>query len=447
MVATALDLSQIKTDALSSAATFRTLIGLGTGDAPTFAGTTLTGGTVAVSTPLIDATQTWNDAGVTFTGMKLDVTDTASAAGSLLMDLQVGGNSQFKVDKESGTFVSTKGNSGSEHNVIDIHQFAPDVLGGYDYSIAELRTYVTGGRTWLQIGSVDRLTNAAIIKTYIDQYIATDASGFFGWVNGTPQTNLNPTIEDLRLYRDAANTLAQRNGTNAQTFNLYNTYTDASNYERGFLKWDANVFTIGTEAAGTGTARNIELDAALVTVNGDIDTALAAKIRNINSSSTVPVFIPNDTYSSTGLGGSANYASIISAGVEGIRVTSSAVSIFQNATFAKSIVADDEPTDTPTGTTSSIALNDGNHQTLSLGSATGDVTLTFTVPSGSAAGTIIATQGATARDITFAVSAGSIVWLGTEPTWNADTNKTRIISWRYTSAASGTLYLTATETN
>ena len=185
----------------------------------------------------------------------------------------------------------------------------------------------------------------------------------------------------------------------------------------------------------------------MVTVNGDIDTALAAKIRNINSSSTVPVFIPNDTYSSTGLGGSANYASIISAGVEGIRVTSSAVSIFQNATFAKSIVADDEPTDTPTGTTSSIALNDGNHQTLSLGSATGDVTLTFTVPSGSAAGTIIATQGATARDITFAVSAGSIVWLGTEPTWNADTNKTRIISWRYTSAASGTLYLTATETN
>lgn len=37
---------------------------------------------------------------------------------------------------------------------------------------------------------------------------------------------------DLFLYRDAANTLAQRNGTNAQTFNLYNTYTDASNYER-----------------------------------------------------------------------------------------------------------------------------------------------------------------------------------------------------------------------
>ncbi len=57
----------------------------------------------------------------------------------------------------------------------------------------------------------------------------------------------------------AANTLAQRNGTNAQTFRLYNTYTDASNYERGFVRWNANVLEIGTEAGGTGTARNLRL--------------------------------------------------------------------------------------------------------------------------------------------------------------------------------------------
>jgi len=43
--------------------------------------------------------QTWNAAGTTFTGLKLNITDTASAAASLLADLQVGGSSKFKVDK------------------------------------------------------------------------------------------------------------------------------------------------------------------------------------------------------------------------------------------------------------------------------------------------------------------------------------------------------------
>jgi hypothetical protein len=44
-------------------------------------------------------TQTWNNASATFTGMRFNATNTASGASSLLMDLQVGGVSQFKVDK------------------------------------------------------------------------------------------------------------------------------------------------------------------------------------------------------------------------------------------------------------------------------------------------------------------------------------------------------------
>ena len=61
--------------------------------------TTLTGATVTTSSPVIDAAQTWNAGGVTFTGLKFNATDTASAAGSLLMDLQVGGSSAFSVGK------------------------------------------------------------------------------------------------------------------------------------------------------------------------------------------------------------------------------------------------------------------------------------------------------------------------------------------------------------
>ena len=66
---------------------------------------------------------------------------------------------------------------------------------------------------------------------------------------------------DVSLMRDAAGSLAQRAGTTAQAYRVYNTYTDSSNYERGVLDWltSANVLRIGTEAAGTGALRNLAL--------------------------------------------------------------------------------------------------------------------------------------------------------------------------------------------
>lgn len=69
---------------------------------------------------------------------------------------------------------------------------------------------------------------------------------------------------DAVLTRDAANTLAQRNGTNAQAFRLYNTYTDGSNYERALIGWSGNVFYVAPSAAGTGTARSMLLGASML---------------------------------------------------------------------------------------------------------------------------------------------------------------------------------------
>jgi hypothetical protein len=65
--------------------------------------------------------------------------------------------------------------------------------------------------------------------------------------------------KDTLLQREAANVLALRNGTNAQTFNTYNTYTNGSNYERGFVSWGSNKLSLGTEAAGSGTVRGLDL--------------------------------------------------------------------------------------------------------------------------------------------------------------------------------------------
>lgn len=60
---------------------------------------TIAGGTITTDLPVVNGTVTWNAGGVTFTADKINVTDTASAAGSLLIDRQVGGTSKFKVSK------------------------------------------------------------------------------------------------------------------------------------------------------------------------------------------------------------------------------------------------------------------------------------------------------------------------------------------------------------
>jgi len=173
---------------------------------------TLTGGTVTTSNPLLDMTQTWNDAGVTFTSLKLNVTDTASGANSLLLDLQVGGSSKVSVAKDGKV------------NVISLNSTDGDLLVYREGSAA------------LRIGNA---------RFSLANEIGIGATS-------------NPSNPDIFLARDAAYTLAQRVGTNAQTFNIYNTYTDGSNYERGFLKWGSNIFNIGTEELGTGSARAIK---------------------------------------------------------------------------------------------------------------------------------------------------------------------------------------------
>jgi len=77
----------------------------------------------------------------------------------------------------------------------------------------------------------------------------TPATGFLFWDDSG----------DVRLYRDAAATLAQRNGTTQQIFRVYNTYTDSSNFERLTLTGVAGTsVNITAETLGTG-ADNIDI--------------------------------------------------------------------------------------------------------------------------------------------------------------------------------------------
>jgi len=92
---------------------------------------------------------------------------------------------------------------------------------------------------------------------------------------------------DLILQRGAANTLAQRNGTAAQTSRIYNTFTSDTNFERAKIEWASNILRIGTEKGSAGgTARDMELQT-------DGTTRITVKASGAIIFSGIPTSNPN----------------------------------------------------------------------------------------------------------------------------------------------------------
>ena len=189
-------------------------------------GGTVAGGTRTTSGSTLTITETLNNAGVTFPGaLVVDVTDTASAAGSLLMDLKVGGVSKLAVKKQYGVIQLSDANG-----AVNFYSTPGNI--GAQYSLYGIRLRSSSSIEWSSSNSFINAPN------------------------------------DLVLLRDAANTLAQRNGTNAQTARTYGTYTDASNYRRVALAMTtAGVASITPEGAGTGASGNVLHISGLPTSN------------------------------------------------------------------------------------------------------------------------------------------------------------------------------------
>lgn len=204
------------------------------------------------ATSLVDLAATWNTTG-TPTAIKLNVTDTASNASSLLMDLQVGGVSQFRVLK-----------TGAAAAVNIIRDIAS--TGGVNFAGGVYVKFAGNG----VYPTASSFGNTATPSAATDLGFTPVGNQGYSWrnvvLNGSlVWDNLVSNPSDLVLTRDAAATLAQRNSTNAQTFRVYNTFTDVSNYERGSIAATASGFDIGHEAAGTGTKRPVRILGASLT--------------------------------------------------------------------------------------------------------------------------------------------------------------------------------------
>jgi hypothetical protein len=83
----------------------------------TLTGLSVASGAITATTPIL-ITQTWNNSSVAFTGIRQNITNTNSASGSYLLDLQVGGTSQFTVGIDGNIIVGQSGNGSITANVL-----------------------------------------------------------------------------------------------------------------------------------------------------------------------------------------------------------------------------------------------------------------------------------------------------------------------------------------
>lgn len=171
---------------------------------------------------IYDMADTWNDVGTTFTAIKMDVTNTNSAAGSLLFDLQVGSSSRFAITKD--------GNVSLGEDVA-----APDTRTISAQSVIT-GTLNTAGQDFTIQGSAG--TGSGAGGSIIFQVAPAGTSG-------TGQNTLEQFAEI----------------TSGRVLNLYNTFTDASNYERLQFGYSTSAVDIQYQNLGSGSARYLRLKA------------------------------------------------------------------------------------------------------------------------------------------------------------------------------------------
>jgi hypothetical protein len=201
-------------------------------------------GTITDPALNLSSTVTWNDAADTFTAWKLNVTNTNSAAASMLMDLQVGGVTTFNV-----------GRDGTLSGPTDANLFGVARFKGGDFVLGRLGTIGSdAGIVYMYNGANAGVGfvcggNFPISWSSSDGGSVTDASTFQGNI-------------DLQVYRDAADTVAQRRGTNSQTRNHYDTYASSTDYHRLAIKTARA--TLASVSGATVTATNLIPDGAVV---------------------------------------------------------------------------------------------------------------------------------------------------------------------------------------
>lgn len=172
-------------------------------------------------------------------------------AGAPFLNYFTGTTSQSVGNQWNGSFTAS---SGTQTALSIVNSFNQSGTAGYTaLDINPTETATGSGTKLLQRWAVDGSAKAQI-----------DNSGSLSATNLTALNTLGlatapGTTGDVNLSRDAADTLALRRLTNAQTFRVYNTFTDGSNYERLQIVAGASNTDLVTFQAGTGSPRPLRM--------------------------------------------------------------------------------------------------------------------------------------------------------------------------------------------
>jgi hypothetical protein len=242
------------------------------------------------------------------TALKVVATDTASGATSNLLELWAGSTPALKLSVgKGGSIISKVGTIASvgtpNASGLSLELFFPGYGLGVD----------NNGNTQFLINGFAKTRCGLGVVVASDQAIA--------W-SSTTHTGLGVASDTILLRDGAPNTLALRNGTNAQTFNVYGTYTSGTSYERLTLSAPsaANAIIGTNKGSGGGTARGLEFQTDGVTrmtiattglVSIPISIAVSSAVRtnfinNLGDSLSMFSFVNDSTGTSTyAVGGSA----------------------------------------------------------------------------------------------------------------------------------------------
>jgi hypothetical protein len=238
--------------------------------AKAFTGTWFTGGTSTTTKPqvVIEPTGTTSTAWST-SGTGLGVNAASGFAGNLL-DLQVNGTSRIRVVANGGIAASQ----------------SDSIYNNAQYGVGGVRSWGFGGNEGEGLliagGNFSLAFSATAVKLRDGIFFALG------------------TGADVSLHRDAANTLAQRNGTNANTFRVYNTFTSATSYELGKSAWERSTSDATTNGFISGTTLTVDSGTGIAAGQIVTGTGVTAGTRIISGSGTAWVVSQSQTVGTTG---------------------------------------------------------------------------------------------------------------------------------------------------
>jgi hypothetical protein len=204
-------------------------------------GNSLTGSS---ATSALSITQTWNTTGNP-TAILLNVTNTASGASANLIDLQVGGVSQFKVDKNGNAGFSTTPNA----------SFRVDVSG--DLRATNLHTGIINARSsllqYVSAGSTN--VNQHIFGTSASQTITSGETFLISSLSTFNPTSGNGVYSNLRLTP----TINQTGGANGITRGLHISPTLTSAADWRAIEATGRVIFTGETLTGSSATSLLSL--------------------------------------------------------------------------------------------------------------------------------------------------------------------------------------------